>query len=104
MRSDAPLTVRCASCWAAVQYCVENGGRLMRDVVASPLPGPHGNVEYFLWVTAPDPRGGDARVGGTGQDVPDHARAGGDDADLRTLVERAVAAGPTGEGSTWSSS
>jgi 23S rRNA (cytidine1920-2'-O)/16S rRNA (cytidine1409-2'-O)-methyltransferase len=68
--------------------------------VASPLPGPGGNVEYFLWLRAPEAQGGDARVGGSRQDVPDHD---GPDGDLRRLVERAVAAGPTGEGSTWSS-
>ena len=27
----------------------------VRDVTASPLPGPSGNVEYFLWLTASAP-------------------------------------------------
>lgn len=30
-------------------------GLKIRDVVASPLPGPSGNVEYFLWLYLPDP-------------------------------------------------
>ncbi|GAB6897988.1 TlyA family RNA methyltransferase [Kineosporia succinea] len=30
-------------------------GRGVRGVVASPLPGPSGNVEYFLWMTAGAP-------------------------------------------------
>jgi 23S rRNA (cytidine1920-2'-O)/16S rRNA (cytidine1409-2'-O)-methyltransferase len=44
-----------------------------RDVVASPLPGPSGNVEYFLWLRR--------------------------DADGATeqMVAQAVADGPTGE-------
>jgi 23S rRNA (cytidine1920-2'-O)/16S rRNA (cytidine1409-2'-O)-methyltransferase len=84
-----------------VASAARRAGLRVRDVVASPLPGPGGNVEYFVWLAAPGAQGGDARVGGTGQDVPDHDRP---DPDLRALVERAVAAGPTGEGSTWSSS
>ena len=27
----------------------------LRDVVASPLPGPSGNVEYFCWLCRADP-------------------------------------------------
>lgn len=46
------------------------------DVVASPLPGPEGNVEYFLWL----------RGAGAGAVEP---------ASLEELAERAVAAGPT---------
>jgi len=30
-----------------------------RGVVASPLPGPSGNVEYFLWLRKGDPVGHD---------------------------------------------
>jgi 23S rRNA (cytidine1920-2'-O)/16S rRNA (cytidine1409-2'-O)-methyltransferase len=30
-------------------------GRGVRGVVASPLPGPSGNVEYFLWLHADAP-------------------------------------------------
>ncbi len=77
-------------------------GLTVRAVVASPLPGPHGNVEYFLWMTSPDPEPAGARrdadVGGSGQDEPQHdapVTVG-----LRSLVEAAVAAGPTGAGST----
>jgi 23S rRNA (cytidine1920-2'-O)/16S rRNA (cytidine1409-2'-O)-methyltransferase len=84
-----------------VASTAQRTGLSVRDVVASPLPGPGGNVEYFLWLAAPGVDHGDARVGGTGQDVP-HGE--GLAQDLRALVERAVAAGPTGEGSTWSSS
>lgn len=32
------------------RFAQEHGAGL-RDVVASPLPGPSGNVEYFLWLT-----------------------------------------------------
>lgn len=51
-------------------------GLSVRDVVASPLPGPAGNVEYFLSMTkiaAPDALTGDA---------------------LRDAIDRAVADGP----------
>lgn len=57
-------------------------GLAVRDVVASPLPGPAGNVEYFLSMTkapAPDALTGDA---------------------LRAAAERAVAEGPQGECAT----
>ncbi|GAA2728215.1 TlyA family RNA methyltransferase [Cellulomonas aerilata] len=91
LRTGAVLDVALAALRAGLQ---------VRDVVASPLPGPGGNVEYFLWLQASEAQGDDARVGGTRQDVADHD---GPDADLRRLVERAVAEGPTGEGATWSS-
>jgi len=38
---------------AAVRRVAEQAGQLglgVRGVVASPLPGPSGNVEYFLWL------------------------------------------------------
>ncbi len=92
LRVDAVLGIASAA---------QRRGLDVRDVVASALPGPGGNVEYFVWLAAPGVPDGDARVGGTGQDVPHHD---GPAADLRTLVEHAVATGPTGEGSTWSSS
>jgi 23S rRNA (cytidine1920-2'-O)/16S rRNA (cytidine1409-2'-O)-methyltransferase len=95
---DPALRVRAV---LGVAAAAQGLGLRVRDVVSSPLPGPGGNVEYFLWLAAPGARGGDARVGGSRQDVPHH---GDGDTDLRALVERAVAAGPTGEGSTWSSS
>ncbi|GGC61450.1 TlyA family RNA methyltransferase [Hoyosella rhizosphaerae] len=42
MRREVVVKVACA----AVAH-----GFDVRDVVASPLPGPSGNVEYFLWLT-----------------------------------------------------
>lgn len=57
------------------------------DVVASPLPGPSGNVEYFLWMQAPgavtDPAGDDIDLAG-------------DDINLDAVIARAVAEGPAG--------
>lgn len=60
-------------------------GRRTRAVVASPLPGPSGNVEYFVWL------------------VEDSSGPGEVDGELRGLVDRVVAAGPTGEGTGWTS-
>jgi 23S rRNA (cytidine1920-2'-O)/16S rRNA (cytidine1409-2'-O)-methyltransferase len=40
---------------AAVRRVAEQAARLglgVRGITASPLPGPNGNVEYFLWLTA----------------------------------------------------
>ncbi len=42
----------------AVRLVAEAGAPLglgIRGVTASPLPGPAGNVEYFLWMTAGAP-------------------------------------------------
>lgn len=50
-------------------------GLATRSVVPSPLPGPSGNVEYFLWL---------------------RAGAGDPPQDVEALVARAVATGPTG--------
>lgn len=62
-------------------------GRQTRAVVASALPGLSGNVEYFLWLACgPHPKGPAADAG-----------------DLIALVDRAVAAGPTGDGAGWTS-
>lgn len=47
--------------------------------VASPLPGPSGNVEYFLWL-----RKSDAEASGDGVDAPD----------VEQLIRRAVEEGP----------
>jgi 23S rRNA (cytidine1920-2'-O)/16S rRNA (cytidine1409-2'-O)-methyltransferase len=107
LRESAVLTV--------AEAAVARGLRV-RAVVASPLPGPHGNVEYFLWTTAPggehdgrsrDPSDGAADaagVGGTGQDEGQHEGRHEDQhgagTDLRALVRAAVAAGPTGDGPT----
>lgn len=35
----------------AVSAALQQSGAGIRDVVASPLPGPSGNVEYFVWAT-----------------------------------------------------
>ncbi|GAA3822860.1 TlyA family RNA methyltransferase [Cellulomonas soli] len=35
----------------AVARCAVEHGLRVRDVVRSPLPGPSGNVEYFLWLS-----------------------------------------------------
>ncbi|GAB2686854.1 TlyA family RNA methyltransferase [Nocardia thraciensis] len=54
-----------------------------RGVVASPLPGPSGNVEYFLWLRKEAPGAADA--------------VGTDDAgasEIAALVQRAVEEGP----------
>ncbi|MBU3065759.1 TlyA family RNA methyltransferase [Nocardia sp. NEAU-G5] len=48
-------------------------GLRTRGVVASPLPGPSGNVEYFLWLSK---------------------RSSGAEVDVSALVERAVQEGP----------
>lgn len=60
-------------------------GRGTRAVVASPLPGASGNVEYFVWLV---------------EDAGTHGplgAAGAGDGDLIALVDRAIAAGPAGE-------
>lgn len=36
---------------AKVAHCAEANGLGINQVAASPLPGPSGNVEYFLWMT-----------------------------------------------------
>jgi 23S rRNA (cytidine1920-2'-O)/16S rRNA (cytidine1409-2'-O)-methyltransferase len=56
-------------------------GLVLRDVVASPLPGPSGNVEYFCWLRRP----------GDGSGSPHGEDGAGDEA----LVRRAVERGPT---------
>lgn len=40
-----------ASAVAGVAQLMQELGFGVRDVVASPLPGPSGNVEYFVWAT-----------------------------------------------------
>jgi 23S rRNA (cytidine1920-2'-O)/16S rRNA (cytidine1409-2'-O)-methyltransferase len=61
--------VRAAAVGKVAEYA-EQAGLGMAGVVASPLPGPAGNVEYFLWLRA-------------GADPPDEA-----------AIAAAVAAGP----------
>lgn len=62
----------------AVAACARDLGLAVRDVVASPLPGPAGNVEYFLSMTKRDALD---KLGG---------------AALDQAAERAVEAGPAG--------
>jgi len=59
-------------------------GLAIRGVVASPLPGPKGNVEYFLWMSA---SGGDARPESGNDD-------GMDVQEVDAAIERAVREGP----------
>jgi len=59
-------------------------------VVASPLPGPGGNVEYFIWLVQDDR---DNAGDGAAEEVED----------VVALVERAVVAGPTSDGTGWTS-
>lgn len=68
----------------AVRGVAEAGireGLIVRGVAASPLPGPSGNVEYFLWMSA-EGAGGDTMEPGLTGDVLDEA------------INRAVAEGP----------
>lgn len=63
----------------------------LRGVVASPLPGPSGNVEYFVWLVrggagAPAAAPGEAELSGPGRDERG--------ADLAQRVRRAVEEGP----------
>jgi 23S rRNA (cytidine1920-2'-O)/16S rRNA (cytidine1409-2'-O)-methyltransferase len=62
---------------AAVAEAARAEGLALRGVAASPLPGPSGNVEYFVWLRRD--AGGDP---------------GPDRAEIRHQVERAVAEGP----------
>lgn len=59
-------------------------GLVVRGVAASPLPGPQGNVEYFLWLWAAPTTMGEAG----------HAAADLIGQDLREAIDRAVAEGP----------
>ncbi|MBO0856778.1 MAG: 16S/23S rRNA (cytidine-2'-O)-methyltransferase, partial [Nocardia sp.] len=54
-------------------------GLRTRGVVASPLPGPSGNVEYFLWLRKDVPGPGDTDI---------------DLGGIADLVRRAVEEGP----------
>jgi 23S rRNA (cytidine1920-2'-O)/16S rRNA (cytidine1409-2'-O)-methyltransferase len=62
-------------------------GLEVRDVVASELPGPSGNVEYFLWLRTPDTP--DTATPGDPVPPPSHS-----DPALADLVRRAVDRGP----------
>lgn len=62
----------------------ERRGLHIRAVTASPLPGPSGNVEYFLWAHK------------NGVSVDDTAHPGNHDVNIRAMVIDAVAKGPQG--------
>jgi 23S rRNA (cytidine1920-2'-O)/16S rRNA (cytidine1409-2'-O)-methyltransferase len=66
--------LRTASVLSVVRHATELG-LVLRGVVASPLPGPSGNVEYFVWLER----------GGTRQGVENAAEA----------VDTAVREGPS---------
>ena len=51
-------------------------GLSCRAAVASPLPGPSGNVEYFLWL------------------VKDGGKSAPSQGDLAAMIQRAVEEGP----------
>lgn len=96
----------------SVAECAQGLGLAVKDVVASPLPGPSGNVEYFLWLvkvatTGPAaPSAAAAAVAGAVETAAAGATAptAGDlsvpespylsDEALRVAIERAVAEGP----------
>lgn len=61
---------------ADVARAARGHGLSTRAVVASPLPGPSGNVEYFLWL------------------IKDGGVTAPDDDRLRTMIETAVKEGP----------
>jgi 23S rRNA (cytidine1920-2'-O)/16S rRNA (cytidine1409-2'-O)-methyltransferase len=61
--------------------------------VASPLPGPSGNVEYFLHLAGPGRAVGDGEGHGDG---PGDEAGPGDDERVAALVAAAVAEGPRG--------
>ncbi|MHB8794285.1 MAG: TlyA family RNA methyltransferase [Candidatus Nanopelagicales bacterium] len=71
-----------ASAVRGVAGAARAAGLGVRDVVASPLPGPSGNVEYFLWLARPEGRMGPAGTGFLA------------DAALDTEIDRAVREGP----------
>lgn len=69
-------------------------GMEVRGVVASPLPGPKGNVEYFLWmVTSPGDSGESTRDDGLVDRALGERPLEGQS--LRHAIEAAVEQGPT---------
>lgn len=64
---------------ASVAGSAVDAGLSIRGVTASPLPGPSGNVEYFLWASKPDAAGMAGAVSG---EVID------------TWIDRAIEQGP----------
>lgn len=76
-------------------------GLITRGVVASPLPGPSGNVEYFLWLTYrpdlshPDPSAHPDPSPPPGSDrVGNRVDSSHDEPDLSEMIRSAVAQGP----------
>ncbi|MFE0752036.1 TlyA family RNA methyltransferase [Gordonia sp. NPDC058843] len=73
-------------------------GLRTRGVVASPLPGPSGNVEFFLWLhnerthRTGEESGRSDRVDRSDSTDPDRRTESPDE--LRAMIEQAVAAGP----------
>lgn len=71
-----------ASAVRQVADCAAGLGLRVVDVVASPLPGPSGNVEYFLWLSWPGGRMG----------LDDRAGLGPEE--LAAAIDRAITEGP----------
>ncbi|GED97744.1 TlyA family RNA methyltransferase [Gordonia crocea] len=92
LRAEAVLAV---ATWAAAL------GLRLRDAGASPLPGPSGNVEYFLWLTR---ECDDEELGARAERLPVDLSAdpdtlvdidsGFDRAAVADLIDRVVASGP----------
>jgi len=61
-----------------VACAVRGLGWFVRGAVASPLPGPSGNVEFFLWLDRRGPDAGDAVLAEAVQAGPGGRRTGGD--------------------------
>ncbi|ALG86830.1 TlyA family RNA methyltransferase [Gordonia phthalatica] len=86
----------------AVAAMAASLGLQTRDVVASPLPGPSGNVEFFLWLHRPlDSETDDApdeQTSAAGDTVDGETAARWKDPEegrrVRALIDRAVADGP----------
>ncbi|MFM8896931.1 MAG: TlyA family RNA methyltransferase [Actinomycetales bacterium] len=67
-----------------IAEAVLRAGHQLRAIVASPLPGPRGNVEYFLWATKD----------GAHVDGSSGSRWSADQRRASALVEAAIEAGP----------
>ena len=80
--------LRIESVLSVAQHATELGLGT-KDVVASPLPGPSGNVEYFLWLTR-----GNQRPDPAARRAANHSGILTEE-ELSTAVERAVAEGPS---------
>jgi len=76
----------------SVAECAQGLGLAVKNVVASPLPGPSGNVEYFLWLVKLATAGSAAPAAGD-LSAPENPYLW--DEALRVAIERAVAEGPS---------